>query len=98
MKKTIAAMALIASSNALAIAPPVMPGQPQPKVVKYCLSLSEYETEAGKALYAGCDESSNNKYEKRQLLENGCAEGQVALSIQGGAKIRSCMPPGMVQL
>ena len=94
MKKTIAAIAMIASANAVAFAPPGL-GGPAPKVTKVCLSTHPLRDES---IVAGCDESANNIREERKILENGCAAQQVALTVLGDSPVNSCMPPGAVQL
>jgi len=97
MKKTISAVALMASStSAFALmAPPT-----QTKTI--CLDV--YENEDG-VKYAGtCDQAKNNQILGATILENGCAEDQIALTsrkYQGGSwdiSIRACMPPNVVQL
>ncbi|RYZ91588.1 MAG: hypothetical protein EOP06_06650 [Proteobacteria bacterium] len=95
MKKTIAALALFASSNAMAM--PQMPNPNAPKPVISNVCLSTYTHQDG-AVSGGCDETFNNQREKRPLLANGCAAEQVALSFVGESTINSCMPPGMAQL
>jgi len=97
MKKTIAALAMIASTNALAIAPPP-PGESQPEPTTVCFKVNTYKSESGKLMYAGCNETRNNIGLNRPILENGCAKGQVSLTVVGKSPISSCMPPGMVQL
>lgn len=95
MKKTIAALALAASSAAIA-----RPG-PATEIKTICLKTSEATD--GSAYAASCDSSANNKILRLPLLENGCAADQVALtSVKRGDRfsieIYSCMPPGAVQL
>lgn len=90
MKKTIATLAILASANAYALRGP---GGPEHETV--CLKtykLSDKSIQAG-----SCDESRNNASQDRELMENGCAKGQVAVSVEVDT-ISSCMPPGAVQL
>lgn len=96
MKKTIAAIAMIVSSNAaLAMPVPRDPNAPAPKISSVCLSTY---TEHDGSKDAGCDESYNNKSENKKVLVNGCATGQIALQFIGESPIEACMPPGVAQL
>lgn len=95
MKKTIATIALTASSSAFAL-------MPQPAEIKtICLNL--YENADG-ATYAGsCDEAANNVIRGDKILANGCAEGQASLtavkySQDFDINIRACLPPNVAQL
>ena len=97
MKKTIAAAALSASTSALALwAPPAE---------QRTICLDKYENESG-AIYGGsCDQSANNETLGLELLENGCAEGQIAItsqryhnSEQWSVNIGPCLPPNVAQL
>lgn len=93
MKKTIAAIALLASTTASAMPEP---RNPETKISEHCLSL--YQSKKDGAMYGGCDEKANNERLNRHLLANGCAKGQVALSFEGESTINSCLPPGVAQL
>jgi hypothetical protein len=102
MKKTIASLAMLASAvsatTALAMPQPKDPSAPEPVVKTICMSTYSYNADKSIDL-GGCDESPNNVAEKRKIMDNGCAEGQVALiSIDDEIKIEACMPPGMAQL
>lgn len=95
MKKTIAAIALVASSsNALAIGRPGL-GKEMKTV---CFKVTAVKSGKNKLMYAGCDQSENNQRAHLENLENGCPKGQVALTVEVDANIRSCLPPGVVQL
>lgn len=94
MKKTIAALALLAASTQVS-AMPRPPGGEQPIFVKTCVQLYKGQD---KSLYGGCDASRNNKHSSKKLLENGCLANQVAISFENESPIRACMPPGIVQL
>jgi len=91
MKKTIASLALLASTtSAFALIGPGGQAGPTPKT--YCLSL--YESEDG--TYVGdCDQSKINLRSKRPVNANGCADGQAALQ-----SVRVVIPacPTFVQL
>ena len=95
MKKTIATIALTASPSAFAL---IGPGGETKTVC-----LNTYETAEG-LLYAGsCDEAPNNEELGLEILENGCAEGQIALTARKFGEtwepqIASCLPPNVVQL
>lgn len=91
---TIAAFALTASSAFALIGPDTT-------TKTYC--LDQYESDKGVSYTGSCDQTANNKALGKVLLENGCAEGQSALTaLSFGGKfdieIASCMPPGVVQL
>ena len=96
-KKTIVAFAITASSAFALIGP--MPAEYK----NLCLNV--YDNANG-VQYAGrCDETRNNEYSKLEILENGCAEGQISLTamkVQGSERfdieINSCLPPHVVQL
>lgn len=95
MKKTIAALALTASSAAVAM--------PMPASESKIICLKTYESNDGSLDAAGCDSSRNNKTLGLPILENGCAADQVALtSVKRGERftieIGSCLPPHAVQL
>jgi hypothetical protein len=94
MKKTIASLALLASVSAHGIAP-FGPGQksaprPQP-AKKVCLGLVQHDDGSYQA--GSCDRTEYNGMIGAELLENGCAEEQVAVV---GISVRSC--PTFVQL
>jgi hypothetical protein len=98
MKKSIAVLALSASSTS-AFAFMMQPQQTK----TYCLSV--YEGADGAKFASSCDESKNNEILGKDLLENGCAEDQVALTARkhkGQKKfdiqISACLPPNVVQL
>ena len=95
MKKTIATVAMIVSSQAALGLGFERPTNPPPKKVNVCLSVSEGRDGSK---YGGCDETSNNAITEAKLLENGCAEKQVALKFIDKSPIEACMPPGMIQL
>ena len=98
-QKTIAAFAVTASS-AFAL---IGPGFGQPETKQLCLDA--YEANDG-ALFAGkCDQTRNNERNGRELLSNGCAVDQIAITAvkKFGAEkfdleVRSCLPPNIVQL
>jgi hypothetical protein len=89
MKKTIASVALLASSSTFAL---IGPGpRPEPKTV--CLNVYE---ESNGVMYAGdCDQTRANQVYKRTILQNGCADGQAAIRSYD-IKIKAC--PTYVQL
>lgn len=98
MKKTITALAIIASgSMALAISRPHNPNAPAPKLRTICLKVVQTANDASQVL-SSCDSTPNNKMAQVELLENGCAEGQASLKTYNKIAITACMPPGMVQL
>jgi hypothetical protein len=72
MKRTLAALTLSVATPSFAnFAPPA-------EIKTICLGV--YESANG-AQYAGsCDESKNNEITGAALLENGCAEGQIAVT------------------
>lgn len=91
MKKTIASLALLASTtSAFALIGPGGQAAPEPKT--YCLSL--YESEDG-AYVGDCDNTQANVRAKRVINANGCADGQAAMQTTR-VQIRSC--PTFVQL
>ncbi len=71
-KRTVAALALSISSPsyALMLAPV--------KTKTICLDV--YESETGVKYSGNCDQSANNAELNLEILENGCAEGQIALT------------------
>ena len=93
MKKTITSMALlVASAQAMAL----VPVQIEKKTV--CLNSKVYKYEDGSKVIGSCDETNNNIHLKKEIKQNGCAEGQTALSVTKQTAIQSCMPPGVIQL
>ncbi|HYX36508.1 MAG TPA: hypothetical protein VE954_25655 [Oligoflexus sp.] len=99
LSKTIAALGLTASSSAFGL---MAPDQP---VRTKTVCLNTYERADGSLELGTCDEAKNNKTEGRPRLENGCAEGQAAMTVtkwttqQGFTpKIEACLPPNVVQL
>ncbi|MEQ1722484.1 MAG: hypothetical protein ABL930_04865 [Pseudobdellovibrio sp.] len=97
MKKTIAAIALMTSAN-LAVAMPRPPDPNAPKPVLKTICLKTYTDNDGSVTLASCDSARNNKVQKKELLANGCAEGQSAIRTYNNIAIGACMPPGVVQL
>lgn len=93
MKKTIALLAIVASSNANALRAPFPNGEPSTKTV----CLRTWHRTDGSAV-GSCDESYNNQSRKTDLKENGCGADQVALTVLSDTKIEACLPPGAVQL
>jgi hypothetical protein len=99
ISKTIAALSLTASSSAFGL---MAPDQP---VRTKTVCLNTYERADGSLELGTCDEAKNNRTERRPLLENGCAEGQAAMTVQKWAsqpgftpQIAACLPPNVVQL
>lgn len=95
MKKTVAAIAILAStvaSNAMPL--PTDPNAPKPKTV--CLNM--YQNQDGSVSLGSCDAARNNVVLKKQLAQNGCAEGQAAITTRNKIAISACLPPGVVQL
>jgi hypothetical protein len=100
MKKSIAALALSASSaSAFGLL-----FEPQNTEIK-TICLGVYEDEQGVKYAGGCDEANNNGLLSKPLLSNGCAEGQIALTAKKwpnaerfDIEIASCLPPNVVQL
>ncbi len=101
MKKTIslAALAISASTSSFALI-----GPPTDMMTKtYCLET--YTDMSGGMIAGTCDESANNVHRGAQIGENGCAEGQIALTTSKTRRdahypirIRQCLPPNVVQL
>ena len=94
MKKTIAALALLAASTQVS-AMPRPPGGEQPILVRACIELYKGQD---KSLYGGCDATHNNERSGKKLMENGCLRNQVSITFVNESPIRACLPPGMVQL
>lgn len=95
LKTTIAAAALTASSAFALIGPGT-------ESKTFCLDLME--DASGPAYVGSCDQTKNNKITGKEILENGCAEHQVAQTtyrLPGGKykfEIAPCLPPSVVQL
>lgn len=97
VNKTVAALALSASSSAFALIAP-------PQDTK-TICVSVYETADGVKYAGGCDEVRNNEAAGLPILENGCAANQIALTatrwsadLPYNIEIGSCLPPNVVQL
>lgn len=97
MKKTIAAVAIMASSAA-ALAFPGMPDPNQPPPPFKTLCLNVYPTKDKSKVASDCDDSDNNVRHEKKIKQNGCAAGQVAITTIDELNIPKCMPAGMVQL
>lgn len=96
MKKTVAALALSASSSA------AFALSPMPQATK-TICLDVFEDANGLQNSGNCDEARNNEIRGVRILENGCAEGQIALvarkfSNRFDIEIHPCLPPNVVQL
>ncbi|MES2768723.1 MAG: hypothetical protein V4596_06205 [Bdellovibrionota bacterium] len=91
MKKTIAAIAILASTQAHALAPP------GPTIPKQKVCLKSYKLDDKSVQVGSCDSSYNNQSENLPLKENGCAKNQVALTVDENT-IQACLPAGAVQL
>jgi hypothetical protein len=98
MKKSIATVALLVSaSSAHALVRP-RPGHDLPvdPVQTKTVCLAVYGAEADGSQNAGsCDQSLRNQMYSRELKQNGCAEGQVAIK-ETTLEVPSC--PVAVQL
>lgn len=98
MKKTIAALAILASASTSQALMPEFDGLEinKSKQTERVICLSELYTENdGSKVLGACDESEANESYGAQLMANGCAEGQLAIqSVE--LKIESC--PTAVQL
>lgn len=75
MKRTVAALALSVSTPSFALM------MPPTKVKTIC--LDSYESEAGAKFAGNCDQAANNTELGLALLDNGCAEGQIAVTSAG---------------
>lgn len=99
MKRTIAAVALLASaSTSQALIEPGVFGADETKSrqPERVICLSEYSPEAdGSRNVGACDESNANRVYGLEIMANGCAEGQLALR-SVSVQIESC--PTAVQL
>ena len=95
MKKTVAAIAILASAAASQAMPPMPdPNAPKPKTV--CLKM--YQNQDGSTSLGSCDASRNNIISKARLGQNGCAAEQAAITTRNKIAISACLPPGVVQL
>ncbi len=95
-KKTIAAVAITASS-AFALTPP--------PTAKKTICLDARETNQGTLIAGDCDQAKNNVILKKTILDNGCAAGQISLQARSwgqpekfNIEVHSCLPPNVVQL
>lgn len=87
----ISTLALVASTQAMALIGP----NPGREAHKACLTITE---DGADGMYAGnCDETNNNKRAGKTILENGCAQGQAALTTFE-IKLPACRDPRVVQL
>jgi hypothetical protein len=97
MKKTIASLAILAStSSAMALIGPDF-GGPRPELKSYCLKTYK-ESDYSKSI--DCDATQLNQRaveEGAQVKKNGCLKGQVALVTSVELPISKCMPPGVVE-
>ena len=95
MKKTVAVIAILASTAASQAMPlPPDPNAPKPKTI----CLNAYQQQDGSVSLGSCDASKNNVILKKQIAQNGCAEGQASITTRNKIAISACMPPGVVQL
>jgi hypothetical protein len=92
MKKTIAAVALMASATTSMAMP--FPHNEPPKTM--CLKVYSAPDKSKEA--SDCDDSDNNATLKLKLKANGCAAGQVVISTYDQLNIPKCMPAGAIQL
>ena len=97
-QKTLAAFAVTASSAFALIGP-----MPAAEFKNICLAV--YDNADGAKWAGQCDQTRNNEIKGLELLENGCAEGQISLtatkhqpSERFDIEIYSCLPPNVVQL
>ncbi|RZA25960.1 MAG: hypothetical protein EOP10_05185 [Proteobacteria bacterium] len=74
MKRTVSAAAL-----ALSISTPSFALMLPPSATK-TICLDSYESETGAKFAGNCDQAANNKELALPLLDNGCADGQIALT------------------
>lgn len=91
MKKTIAAMAILASASSQALIGPGGHPRPMPKNV-VCVSLYK---DAGGYIAGNCDQTAKNEKYGAELKDNGCAKDQAAMRI---TSVRIPMCPTYVQL
>lgn len=103
MKKTITltAMAISASTSFAIIGPPGTGSERQTKT--YCLEM--YDVGSSEYAAGSCDMSANNESSESQIGANGCAPGQISLRTSKRVtdadfpiRIRTCLPPNLVQL
>lgn len=94
---SLAALAISASSSTFAL----IAGPTDTKT--YCLEM--YTDTCGSSYAGSCDQTANNERRGAQIGENGCAQGQVALSTGRWSpdepyqiEIHACMPPNAAQL
>lgn len=94
---SIAAIALAASGTSSALVP-------APLETK-TICLSSYELNDGSILANSCNQAANNEELQLEILENGCAEGQIALTATRwnqdqpwSIEIGNCLPPNVAQL
>ena len=76
------AMSALAATLVSASASALMVEDPNAPVQKYqtkIMCLSAWGSEGSQTVYSYCDQSENNKSNKRPLGENGCAADQVAV-------------------
>ncbi len=97
MKKTIATLAILASST-VAFSMPQMPDPNAPKPKLRTICLNSYTARDGSIDLSSCDSSANNRNDGEKLNDNGCADGQASIRTYSKIAISSCMPTGMVQL
>lgn len=93
MKKTIGSIALLMSAaQAHAFIVPTPGNQPRPRprpvVQTYCLSQQQTASD-GSMTVGSCDESERNQMMGSELMENGCAQDQVAIKAVR-LQIKSC--------
>jgi hypothetical protein len=82
INKTKLAMSALAATLLSANAGALMVDNPDaPKQVwdTKTMCLDAYGSDGQVTVYSFCDQSDNNKKNKRPLKENGCTEGQVAI-------------------
>src|SRR5262249_47388511 len=98
----VASMALMASaSSAYAIVGPnpassTAPSSIHPRPTPAPVCISKWEDETGAEFATACDLTSSNYRYGREILSNGCAEGQVALLTTSNIHVPAC--PTFVQL
>jgi hypothetical protein len=88
-------MVFLASSPAFALRPHDPNSPPPPKPTTYCLEI--YKGRDG-GQSATCDARENNEIEKKKILSNGCAKGQIAFVNVEQDLVEGCLPTGAVQL
>jgi hypothetical protein len=75
---------------------PMPPDKNAPKPKTVCLNA--YQQQDGSISLGSCDAARNNVTLKKEILQNGCAEGQAAITTRNKIAISACLPPGVVQL